>query len=88
MSSFLSQFLQEMNAHIVIRMDNSVMEHDSYIGYDSVNLLSDVGGALGLFMGWSIAFCTDFIAKFLKSKTFKSMFTSMILLVLVIGKAV
>ena len=77
-----------MNAHIIIRMDNSVMEHDSYIGYESVNLLSDVGGALGLFMGWSIAFCTDFIAKFLKSKTFKSMFTSMILLVLVIGKAV
>ena len=62
-----------------------MMEYESFIGYNGVNLLSDVGGTLGLFMGWSIAYCTDIIAKFFKRKTIRSIFISIIMLILMIG---
>ena len=62
-----------------------MVEYESLIGYDGVNLLSDVGGTLGLFMGWSIAYCTDIIAKFFKRKTIRSIFISIIMLILMIG---
>ena len=74
-----------MSGQVVIRMDNSMKEYKSLVSYDGVNLLSDIGGTLGLFMGWSIAFCTDYFINLFKSKTIRTFVASTIVLVLFVG---
>ena len=74
-----------MNGHLIFHMENSIEQYKSFIGYNGVNLLSDVGGTLGLFLGWSIALCTDYIINLLQNKTMRSCVTSTIAMILLIG---
>ena len=74
-----------MSGQLIIHMDNSMMVYKSLISYNGVNLLSDIGGTLGLFLGWSIALCTGFLIKLFKSKTVRAFFASTIVLILFIG---
>ena len=74
-----------MDGHLIIHMDNSVEEYKSSISYRGVNLISDIGGTLGLFLGWSIALCANYVVNLVKSKTMRSFVTSTMVLILFIG---
>ena len=74
-----------MDGHLIIQMENSVEEYESSISYRGVNLMSDIGGTLGLFLGWSIALCTNYVVNLFKSKTMRSFVTSTMVLILFIG---
>ena len=74
-----------MDGHLIIHMDNSVEEYKSSISYRGVNLISDIGGTLGLFLGWSIALCANYVVNLVKSKTMRSCVTSSIVMILFIG---
>ena len=80
-----NEIMSPMSGQLVIRMDNTMMEYKSFISYNGVNLLSDIGGTLGLFLGWSIAFCTDYIINLFKSRTIRTFVASTIVLVLFAG---
>ena len=44
----------ERNGQIVIKMKNIMNKYNSYDNFGAVNLLSEVGGNMGLFLNWSL----------------------------------
>ena len=62
-----------------------MVQYRSFVSYDGVNLLSDIGGTLGLFLGWSIAFSANVFMKVLKIKRMRSLCTYFIVVILICG---
>ena len=63
-------------AAVYLQPKSSLLEHSvEYLSYDPNDLIGDIGGYLGLFLGWSLVTFYDaipFLITFIKAKTKKN----------------
>ena len=56
--------------HFEISMDENIEVHESFITYGAVNLIGDLGGTMGMCLGWSaFYFIEKFLIHFLSKRT-------------------
>ena len=61
----------EKNENLIIRMDNHLQEFKVFQSYEFDNFMSDIGGTMGVFLGWSFLFFVVSLLKLIKNKRMK-----------------
>ena len=59
---------EQSQGHIILRMSNLVTNHTSFVNYEFENLVYDIAGTMGMFLGWSIFSLCGLIILKLESK--------------------
>ena len=69
---------------LLITVDENFEVHDSYIPYGIGNLMGEVGGTLGMCLGWSTLFFTEVLISFLiKSKITRKPLNRMSIIIMI-----
>ena len=71
--------------HLVIRMDNHIELYQLSFQYTTASLVGQIGGTMGIFLGWSIILILELMTNLLKNKRFQITLNKFVVIIPLLG---
>ena len=67
---------------LTITMDDTIVQYQTSIGYTTANFVGEVGGTMGIFLGWSILYLLEVLIGLIRFKSIRSIIKSCCIFIL------